>query len=76
MTDRILNLWPELMWIKDPDLREKTAKTWELALEKSVLTAGDLQKIPFTLLAGPDMKVSFMAHKRCVVHVARDAGTR
>ncbi len=71
MTDKILNLWPELMWITNEDLREKTAKTWELALEKSVLTAEDLNKIPFTLLAGPDLKVSFMAHKRCVVHVAK-----
>ena len=47
MTDKILNLWPELMWITNEDLREKTAKTWELALEKSVLTAEDLNKIPF-----------------------------
>ncbi len=76
MSTEILNLWPELMWIGDPSLREKTAKTWELALEKSVLTADDLNKIPFTLLAGPDLKVSFMAHKRCVVHVARDAGNK
>jgi len=76
MTNEIKVLWPELMWIRDPALREKTAKTWELALEKSVLTAGDLNKIPFTLLAGPDLKVSFMAHKRCVVHVARDAGNK
>ena len=76
MTDRVQKLWPELMWIQDPDLREKTANTWELALEKSVLTPEDLQKIPFTLLAGPDLKVSFMAHKRCVVHVAREAAIR
>ena len=76
MTDQILNLWPELMWIQDPDLREKTAKTWELALEKSILTPDDLQKIPFTLLAGPDLKVSFMAHKRCVVHIARESGNK
>jgi len=76
MKDTILNLWPELMWIGDADLREKTAKTWELALEKSVLSADDLQKIPFTLLAGPDLKVSFMAHKRCVVHVAKAAGEK
>jgi putative nucleotidyltransferase with HDIG domain len=76
MTEEIKTLWPELMWIQDPDLREKTAKTWELALEKSVLTPDDLNKIPFTLLAGPDLKVSFMAHKRCVVHVARDAGNK
>ena len=76
MTERVNDLWPELMWINDPDLREKTAATWELALQKSVLTPEDLNKIPFTLLAGPDLKVSFMAHKRCVVHVARDAGNK
>lgn len=76
MTDEILKLWPELSWINNEDLREKTAKTWELALEKSVLKPEDLLKIPFTLLAGPDLKVSFMAHKRCVVHVARDAGNK
>jgi len=76
MTDKILNLWPELMWISKEDLREKTAKTWELALERSVLTADDLNRIPFTLLAGPDMKVSFMAHKRCVVHVARESAIK
>jgi putative nucleotidyltransferase with HDIG domain len=76
MKKEVLELWPELMWISDEDLREKTAKTWELALEKSVLTAADLNTIPFTLLAGPDLKVSFMAHKRCVVHVARDAGNK
>ncbi len=76
MKEEIKALWPELMWIEDPDLREKTAKTWETALEKSVLSPEDLNRIPFTLLAGPDLKVSFMAHKRCVVHVARDAGNK
>jgi len=76
MTEEVKNLWPELMWIDDPDLRERTANTWELALDKSVLTPDDLEKIPFTLLAGPDLMVSFMAHKRCVVHIARDAGNK
>jgi len=75
MKKEILTLWPELNWIKDPDLREKTAKTWEIALERSVLTAGDLNEIPFTLLV-PNLKVSFMAHKRAVVHIARDAGLK
>ena len=69
-------LWPELAWIKDKDLREATTKTWELALERSVLSAEDLQRIPFTLLAGPDLKVSFMAHKRCVVHVAQESALK
>ncbi len=72
----IHELWPELKWIKDTDLREKTAKTWELALEKSVLSADDLYRIPFTLLAGPDLKVSFMDHKRAVVHIAKECGLK
>jgi putative nucleotidyltransferase with HDIG domain len=76
MNDKVRELWPELDWIGDPDLREKTARTWELALEKSVMKAGDLEKIPFTLLCGPDLKVSFMAHKRCVVHIAKESGEK
>jgi len=70
-------LWEEeLNWIEDNDLREKTAKTWELALQRSVLTADDLNRIPFTLLAGPDLKVTFIDHKRSVVHIAKDAGEK
>ncbi|MCX6330855.1 MAG: HDIG domain-containing protein [Bacteroidia bacterium] len=76
MTERVKKLWSELDWIKDPSLREKTAKTWELALKRSVLKPGDLEKIPFTLLCGPDLKVSFMAHKRCVVHIAKESGEK
>ena len=72
----INELWPELDWIKDKELKEATTKTWELALERSVLSADDLQRIPFTLLAGPDLKVSFMAHKRCVVHVAQESALK
>ncbi len=76
MTNEIINLWPELNWIQDEDLRNKTAKTWELALERSVLTSDDLKKIPFTLLCGPDLKVTFMDHKRSVVQIVRDAGNK
>lgn len=72
----IFELWPELNWIQNEDLKEKTAKTWQLALERSVLTTDDLKRIPFTLLCGPDLKVSFMDHKRAVVHIARDAGKK
>lgn len=76
MKKEVLELWPELDWIEDEGLREKTAKTWEIALERSVLTADDLNKIPFTLLCGPNLKVTFMDHKRSVVHIARDAGNK
>ncbi|MBI9063055.1 MAG: HDIG domain-containing protein [Marinilabiliaceae bacterium] len=72
----ILKLWPELEWIQDTTLREQTAKTWELALQRSVLTSEDLNTIPFTLLCGPDLKVSFMDHKRAVVHIAKESGLK
>jgi putative nucleotidyltransferase with HDIG domain len=75
MMDEAKKLWPELEWIKDEELREKTTKTWAIALERSVLTAEDLNTIPFTLLV-PGLKVTFMAHKRAVVHIARDAGEK
>lgn len=75
MNKEIQNLWPELNWIKDSDLREKTALTWELALKRSVLSVNDLNSIPFTLLV-PGLKVTFLAHKRCVVHIAKEAGEK
>ena len=68
----VQKLWPELEWIKDSELREKVTKTWELALERSPLTADDLNHIPFTLLV-PNCPTTFMEHKRCVVHIARKA---
>ncbi len=76
MLEQIYKLWPELNWIEDQRLRDKTAKTWILALERSVLTADDLNQIPFTLLADPDLKVSFMMHKRAVVHIAKESGEK
>ena len=72
MRDEVRKLWPELEWISDPDLREKTLRTWVKAFELSPLTPEDLNRIPFTLLV-PNCMVTFMEHKRCVVHVARRA---
>lgn len=76
MNNIVKKLWPELDWIRDISLREKTAKTWEMALERSVLKAEDLNNIPFTLLCGPEMKVTFMEHKKCVVHIAKACGEK
>ena len=72
MQDAVHRLWPELDWISNPDLREKTARTWERALELSPLTPDDLNRIPFTLLVA-NCPTTFMEHKRCVVHIARKA---
>jgi putative nucleotidyltransferase with HDIG domain len=70
MQDAIAKLWPELAWISSSDLRKKVADTWARALEESPLTPEDLKTIPFTLLI-PDCPITFMEHKRCVVHIAR-----
>jgi putative nucleotidyltransferase with HDIG domain len=70
MRATVEKLWPELGWIDDAGLREQTTKTWELALKRSPLSAGDLNTIPFTLLV-PNCPTTFMEHKRCVVHIAR-----
>lgn len=69
MLDEVKKLWPELRWIKHETLRQQTAETWAQALARSPLTIADLEEIPFTLLV-KDLKVSFMAHKRAVVHIA------
>lgn len=74
--EQVYQLWPELEWIKSESLRDKTARTWEIALERSVLSPEDLRTIPFTLLCGPDLKVSFMDHKRAVVHIAKASGEK
>ena len=63
-------LWPEIAWIENEDLREAVARTWALAFERSPLTPGDLDEIPFTLRVA-ECGATFMEHKRCVVHVAR-----
>jgi len=62
-------IWPEIEWIQDAELKEKVYQTWEYALEQSVLSPKDLERIPFTLLI-KDCKVTFMEHKRAVVHIA------
>lgn len=72
MRKDVLQLWPELAWIQDPDLREKTTHCWERAFELSSLTPEHLKQIPFTLVV-PNCPARFMEHKRCVVHIARKA---
>jgi len=72
MREIVTKLWPEIQWIEGPKLREQVIQTWIKALERSPLKAEDLTKIPFTLLV-PNCPVTFMEHKRCVVHIARQS---
>jgi putative nucleotidyltransferase with HDIG domain len=69
MRQELKEIWPEIEWIQDTDLKEKVYQTWEYALEQSVLSPKDLQEIPFTLLV-KDCQVTFMEHKRAVVHIS------
>ena len=72
MREAVNRLWPEIQWIQDEKLREKVAQTWTKALERSPLKPDDLNYIPFTLLI-QHCPVTFMEHKRCVVHIARES---
>ena len=73
LRDEVERIWPELEWIGDGELREATTRCWERAFELSPLEPADLELIPFTLKV-EGCPVSFMAHKRAVVHIARDSG--
>jgi putative nucleotidyltransferase with HDIG domain len=75
LRDEVQRIWPELTWIENADLREKTMRCWERAFELSPLTPADLERIPFTLKV-PNCPVSFLDHKRLVVHVSRDSGLK
>src|SRR5512143_4207853 len=72
MREAVARLWPEIQWIENPKLREQVTQTWIKALERSPLKPEDLNQIPFTLLV-PNCPITFMEHKRCVVHIARDS---
>ena len=72
MRETVKKLWPEIDWIGNPTLREQVTQTWIKALEHSPLQSEDLNQIPFTLLV-PNCPITFMEHKRCVVHIARDS---
>ena len=69
MRENIKNIWPEIEWIEDEDLREKTYQCWEYAIEQSVLCPDDLETIPFSLLID-EKHISFMNHKRTAVQLA------
>jgi len=70
MREAVAKLWPEIQWIENSRLRDQVTQTWVLALERSPLRPEDLNQIPFTLLV-PNCPITFMEHKRCVVHIAR-----
>ena len=75
MRDKILKIWPEMDWIKNEELKEKTIQCWIYAVENSVLSTDDLEVIPFSLLI-KDCNISFMNHKRTAVQLSVDIANR
>jgi hypothetical protein len=75
MYEKIKKIWPEIEWIKDEEIKDKTYKCWEYAIEHSVLSAEDLEKIPFSLLID-DCDITFMNHKRTAVQLSVDIAKR
>ena len=75
MKDKVLEIWPEINWIKDDDLKSKTLQAWIYAIEQSPLDPKYLEEIPFSLLI-KDCNVSFMNHKRTCVQLAVDIAKR
>jgi len=73
--EKVLEIWPEINWIKDVSLREKVLNAWIYAIENSVLSPEDLNVIPFSLLI-KDCKISFMNHKRTAVQLSVDIAKR
>lgn len=75
MRDKVKKIWPEIDWINDKIVKDKVLDCWVYAIENSVLTAEDLEVIPFSLLI-KDCNVSFMNHKRTCVQLAVDIANR
>ncbi len=65
LTERIAELFPDLMSIRDGGLREKVAAVWDEAMTTGCggkgWTVSELRAIPFTLLAG-DIDLKFIEH--------------
>ncbi len=63
MREEIKKLFPELGEIRDAGLKEKVIDVWEDAIQTGGWELSDLEKIPFTLLAG-DTNVMYLEHIR------------
>jgi putative nucleotidyltransferase with HDIG domain len=69
MRERLLELVPEFNLIQDADLREKTIRVWEVAMERSGWELDDLLQMPFTLLIDP-CPANYVEHIRAVTLTA------
>ena len=63
-------VFPELSWIQDDDLRNRTASTWEEAFKLGGWKEDDIDNIPFTLLVSAE-GVNLIQHTRIVTNICR-----
>jgi putative nucleotidyltransferase with HDIG domain len=75
MREKVLRIWPEINWIQNKELREKTLDCWVYAIENSVFSTEDLEVIPFSLLI-KECKITFMNHKRTAVQLSVEIAKR
>ena len=73
--NQVIEYWPEIDWIKNDDIREKTLEAWAWTIEQSKLTLEDLNSIPFSLKID-NCNISFINHKRTCVQLAVDIAKR
>ena len=69
MTEKLLELFPEISRIQDPEIRQKTLETLADAVQLGGWAIEDLDLVPFTLLI-KNTQVSFRQHTRAVTAMA------
>jgi putative nucleotidyltransferase with HDIG domain len=69
MRERLLQIVPEFNMIQNPELREKSIRTWEVAMQRGGWTPDTLLEMPFTLLINP-CPANFIEHVRAVTLTA------
>ncbi len=72
MRKELAELFPELDFIQDEQLRGKVLDIWEEAMQRGGWTVDDLAEIPFTLLI-PNTDVTLVQHTRAVTQVALES---
>lgn len=69
---QLVELIPEFNLIQDAELREKSIRVWQRALEAGGWEIEALLKMPFTLLL-EDVKVNIIEHTRLVTNICISA---
>lgn len=69
MNTKMEELFPEINQIKNENLKNQVASTWEEAIQKGGWQIEDLKTIPFTLLI-PNCQVNLIEHTNAVTQTA------